>query len=125
MPRTHERDSFYKYMTVGTAKAVLTNTSLRYSSPLLFNDPFDHQIDFNFDFTEEGYVEKYLETLAHAVFGSEEINFAINTRQGELHAQMRKYRNNLNKGEILNELRPAVVETAKKWVITKMKLITN
>jgi len=37
----HEQKSFYKYMTFDTALAVLENCSLRWSSPLIFNDPFD------------------------------------------------------------------------------------
>jgi hypothetical protein len=32
---------FYKYMPASTARLVLENRTLRWSSPLLFNDPFD------------------------------------------------------------------------------------
>ena len=39
--RTHERHVFYKYMSANTAKIVLENCSLRWSSPIIFNDPFD------------------------------------------------------------------------------------
>ncbi|EML7270166.1 DUF2971 domain-containing protein [Enterobacter hormaechei] len=39
--RLHERSSFYKYMPLSTAEIVLQNASLRWSSPLIFNDPFD------------------------------------------------------------------------------------
>lgn len=39
--RRHDRQSFYKYMSASTAKIVLANKTLRWSSPLLFNDPFD------------------------------------------------------------------------------------
>ncbi len=39
--RTHERSTFFKYMPLSTAKAVLENCSLRWSSPIIFNDPFD------------------------------------------------------------------------------------
>ncbi len=37
----HERRSFFKYLTASTTELVLSNRSLRWSSPLLFNDPFD------------------------------------------------------------------------------------
>lgn len=37
----HDRDSFFKYMPADTAKIVLRNKTLRWSSPLEFNDPFD------------------------------------------------------------------------------------
>ena len=39
--RKHDREVFYKYMSVSTAKAVLRGRRLRWSSPILFNDPFD------------------------------------------------------------------------------------
>src|SRR6266446_7525436 len=40
-PRLHDRQSFFKYMPASTAKVVLENGTLRWSSPVLFNDPFD------------------------------------------------------------------------------------
>jgi DUF2971 family protein len=39
--RLHERTSFFKYMPASTARQVLKNRTLRWSSPVLFNDPFD------------------------------------------------------------------------------------
>jgi hypothetical protein len=39
--RSHDREHFYKYMPASTARLVLRTGKLRWSSPLLFNDPFD------------------------------------------------------------------------------------
>lgn len=39
--RRHDRTSFFKYMTAEVAALVLKNRTLRWSSPVLFNDPFD------------------------------------------------------------------------------------
>ena len=39
--RNHDRKSFYKYMPASTAKIVLASHTLRWSSPVIFNDPFD------------------------------------------------------------------------------------
>ena len=39
--RKHSRTNFFKYMSASTAEIVLTNRTLRWSSPILFNDPFD------------------------------------------------------------------------------------
>lgn len=39
--RLHERLSFFKYMTAATARTVMASKTLRWSSPLIFNDPFD------------------------------------------------------------------------------------
>jgi hypothetical protein len=39
--RAHDRTSFFKYMDAKTARIVLSSTTLRWSSPTRFNDPFD------------------------------------------------------------------------------------
>ncbi len=39
--RLHDRESFFKYVPAKTAISILLNKTLRWSSPLLFNDPFD------------------------------------------------------------------------------------
>lgn len=45
--------SYFKYMTAKVAKIILVTHKLRWSSPLLFNDPFDVQRDFDFGFDAE------------------------------------------------------------------------
>jgi hypothetical protein len=39
--RRHDRESFFKYMSAAMAAIVLQNRTLRWSSPVLFNAPFD------------------------------------------------------------------------------------
>jgi Protein of unknown function (DUF2971) len=51
--RTHERQSFFKYMSATTASLVLTKRTLRWSSPVLFNDPFDVPREITFGFTPD------------------------------------------------------------------------
>src|SRR5262245_37846 len=48
--RTHDRQFFFKYMSARVATIALTTRKLRWSSPLLFNDPFDvtQQLRVNF-----------------------------------------------------------------------------
>ncbi|MER8461013.1 DUF2971 domain-containing protein [Mesorhizobium sp. M0700] len=41
----NRRVHFFKYMSLGTAKAVLTNGTLRWSTPGTLNDPYDVQFD--------------------------------------------------------------------------------
>jgi hypothetical protein len=43
---------FYKYMTAKVARIVLATRRLRWSSPLLFNDPFDITQELRLDFDE-------------------------------------------------------------------------
>lgn len=55
--RTHTRESFFKYMPASTAKLVLANGTLRWSSPLLFNDPFDIPRELSFGVTPDEIVQ--------------------------------------------------------------------
>lgn len=55
--RTHDRQSFFKYMSSGTAKKVLDNRTLRWSSPVLFNDPFDVPREMSFGLTPADVVQ--------------------------------------------------------------------
>lgn len=51
--RRHDRRFFYKYMPAETARIVLKKRTLRWSSPALFNDPFDiHPDTLHFDSVE-------------------------------------------------------------------------
>jgi hypothetical protein len=51
--RRHSRESFYKYMSAETAKIVMASRSLRWSSPILFNDPFDVPREIAFGISAE------------------------------------------------------------------------
>ena len=46
--RLHDRHSFFKYMSAATANIVLRHGTLRWSSPILFNDPFDVPRELSF-----------------------------------------------------------------------------
>jgi len=60
---TPGKRSFYKYMAPDTAIAVFTHRTFRYSSPLLFNDPFDIQSGLHFDFDVDDIHLKILNRL--------------------------------------------------------------
>ena len=49
MKKTHNKEFFYKYVTADVAKDILTSLRVKCSSPLLFNDPFDSQIEIKHD----------------------------------------------------------------------------
>jgi hypothetical protein len=50
--RRHDCQFFYKYVSAHTAKTVLATRKLRWSSPLLFNDPFDVTQEIRLNFTD-------------------------------------------------------------------------
>lgn len=51
--RRHDIPLLNKYMSASTAQAVLRTSSLRWSSPLLFNDPFDVPREAGLPFTTQ------------------------------------------------------------------------
>ena len=78
---THDREFFYKYVSSHTAKAILRNGSVRWSSPRIFNDPFDVQVDLHLPFTEDEYVNAAMNQIIihHAKGRSEPIKANNNT----------------------------------------------
>jgi hypothetical protein len=44
----HNREAFFKYYVPESAKLTLEHSSRKWSTPLLFNDPFDNQFDLDF-----------------------------------------------------------------------------
>ena len=64
--RKHEQQYFYKYTCAATAKTVFRNKSLRWSSPLLFNDPFDVTQELRLNFSEAELVALLNETVVSA-----------------------------------------------------------
>lgn len=63
--RRHDRDNFYKYMHAETARKVLLSGRLRWSSPLLFNDPFDVPRDIAHGFASSDISRAVGELLNH------------------------------------------------------------
>ena len=69
MARHHNKNHFYKYLSGETALKVIVNRSLRWSTPLKFNDPFDHQIGFSFGFGGIEFGQAIYREMEQIVFG--------------------------------------------------------
>jgi Protein of unknown function (DUF2971) len=54
---------FFKYVTAETATIVLESAKRRWTSPLMFNDPFDVQFDLHLEFDEAKIVDLILNEL--------------------------------------------------------------
>lgn len=59
----HDKKFFYKYVTAEVAATTLRNRSLKYSSPVLFNDPFDNQTRIDYGFTLSELQERFVGEL--------------------------------------------------------------
>lgn len=55
--------SYYKYLTVAGATAVLSNQTLRWAAPLTFNDPADMQVDLEIRVDQEAIIKLALELI--------------------------------------------------------------
>ena len=59
---------FYKYTSPKTAMKIIEGQRLRWSSPVLFNDPFDHQTGFMWNFSGDELYTEILKWMEHAVY---------------------------------------------------------
>ncbi len=78
-----DKRSFFKYSSPETALAILKSKSIRFSSPLLFNDPFDVQSGLHFDFDIETLSSKINDRLEKLVCANTSV-FDEKTPLGEV-----------------------------------------
>ena len=68
----HAKERFFKYTSASTALKILESSAVRYSSPLLFNDPFDVQSGLHFEFEIESLPEKIFQRIEQLVASDRE-----------------------------------------------------
>jgi Protein of unknown function (DUF2971) len=61
-------------MSADTAKIVLQSSSLRWSSPTLFNDPFDVQFDLHIEYDRDRVANRAMQALIDGYLGQAPIN---------------------------------------------------
>jgi len=71
---------FFKYNTASVAKIVLATGRVRWSSPLLFNDPFDCYFSLEPKFDFSACKEKHCERFLDLMFQVEEPAFVPRNR---------------------------------------------
>ena len=70
--RKHDRAHFFKYVTAEAGLPTIANRRRRWSSPLLFNDPFDVPRKAIFPFTDDELLEAISREFARLVASDEE-----------------------------------------------------
>jgi hypothetical protein len=80
---TNRPAHFYKYTSAETATAILESSTFRYSSPLLFNDPFDVQTGLHFDFDVTQLPEKVWGRIEQLVLQQERPLFSESSYMGQ------------------------------------------
>lgn len=68
----NDKEFFYKYVGVNAARAILSTKSVKWSSPILFNDPFDMPTKIDFNFSGNLFSEALLDEIVRLTFSNEE-----------------------------------------------------
>jgi len=104
VPSSHPLDSLYKYVDIKSAMNILSSGRLKWSSPLLFNDPFDTPKKLTFNFTTDDYYSCLFKKL-HSIISDDTLlsksdnklvsllrHFPLETRYKTLHELENKFK---------------------------------
>jgi len=94
LPRNN-LEQFYKYVTASTALKIIQGKQLRWSSPNLFNDPFDHQTGFEWDFSGDDLYGQLAKLIEYAVWEAKDYAPRETTSMTVLVNHMRRTRDRL------------------------------
>lgn len=112
--RTHNRDHFYKFMTVKAALASLGTSSLRYSAPSRFNDPFDHQVQFTFPYTQSEFASALLAGMERVIY-DDAVVLKETTKLGQACIELKGIRGRVLKDKLLAELQIGADGSASRF----------
>lgn len=109
----HDKPHFYKYCTSETVKKIINTRSTKWSSPVIFNDPFDFQTEFRFGFEIEELKQKLSDEIENLVFGDEEPKGDLDHPLFAMTMLSRKNRNKSSKEAFRKFMQPAADEGEK------------
>jgi len=92
MRAEHDRGHFYKYGSAKAAWRALRTGTLRWCSPMRFNDPFDMQLPVSPGFDFAALSEPFVKTLLSLVFGEGPLRFAHATPMATAVGRLRALR---------------------------------
>lgn len=114
MPRTHNRAHFFKYTSLSTARQVIQTKSFRWSSPLKFNDPFDHQAGFVLGFNRDEFAEHFAKSVESIIFSECSPTLKPASIFSSLILHMRSIRKRLPRDQFIAQLRNGCKESAER-----------
>jgi Protein of unknown function (DUF2971) len=112
--KTSDDMRLFKYTTAETARKILENKTLRWSSPFEFNDPFDVQFDLHVDYDDKTIVDLIGDEVWNIYSGNKETK--PGNRLGELLQVFKRVVPGLSKEELLERqaLRSAISESVDR-----------
>lgn len=100
-------------MSCGTAKAVLENSTLRWTKPSEFNDPFDHQVSFKFNFSKEELAESLFKEIERLVYSDMEVAYVEETLLNKMVVMLKAVKDKIPKPELLSQLEKGCIESSE------------
>jgi Protein of unknown function (DUF2971) len=95
-------------MSADTAKIVLQSNALRWSSPILFNDPFDVQFDLHVEYDSDRVANRAMQALVDGYLGRVPIN--PSNVLGHLLQTIRDWAPGISEAELREKLYPGFYE---------------
>jgi hypothetical protein len=102
---------FYKYTARKTAQIVLEKGTLRWSTPTLFNDPYDLQFDLHIDADREAVRARGVEKMWYAFYGDAPYTPHPRNQMGQMISGLRGAFPKLSRQEFEDEFGPGIDES--------------
>jgi hypothetical protein len=118
----HDKPHFFKYCTADTLKKIIINRSVKWSSPIIFNDSFDLQTEFRFGFEVKEITQSLTDELVKMVFDDDEPTGDNNHPLFAMTMWSRSNRHKRSKEEFIKFMQPAADEGEKKGVETLKRI---
>lgn len=114
MPRTHDRRDFYKFATKTVAKIMIEHRTIRWRTPLQFNDPFDTQTRLTASVDIDAFADQFVQRLRELAFSPEVPNYYDPKNDLHLAAMIMRRTTPANKREeALAFMREGALESAR------------
>jgi hypothetical protein len=115
MQRTHDKNHFYKLVTRDIAKIIIEHRTIRWRTPLQFNDPFDTQTRLTAEVDPETFAERFVQRLGELALGPDVPSFY--DQHNKLHQSVVRTLDKLHpeeRGKALEHLRASALQAGKK-----------
>lgn len=119
MTRYHDRNFFFKYVTKEAARLIIKDHKLRWSCPLDFTDPFDHQFAF-IDEDIESLTKEFMQRLQEYVWDRDDIQFDISDDPfgfGRILTLLKRMKNRITREKFvkqIEEIMPQWIESGRQ-----------
>ena len=110
--RLHNQRHFFKYASLETATRVIESKSFRWSSPIKFNDPFDHQAGFVLDSNPDEFANLLTASIERVVFSDGVPPVMPVSQLATANVMLRSIRHRLPREQFLQKIHQDSVETA-------------